>query len=107
MEALVHQENASISLSSENEHSPSEPQYLTISICDNSSGIPLDIRGKIYSPFCTTKARGMGLGLPIVKRTILDHNGKLQINTSDMGTSVVIALPIENGKEKHEATFNH
>ena len=107
MEALLHRDNASISISSENNEVPSEPQRLTISICDNSSGIPVEIRDKIYSPFCTTKARGMGLGLPIVKRTILDHNGKLQIKTSDMGTSVVIALPIANGQEKHEATFDH
>ena len=48
---------------------------------------------KVFSPFCTTKARGMGLGLPIVKRTVFDHNGRVDIDTSTHGTSVSIALP--------------
>ena len=49
--------------------------------------------GKVFSPFCTTKARGMGLGLPIVKRTVFDHNGRVDIDTSTSGTAVSIALP--------------
>jgi nitrogen fixation/metabolism regulation signal transduction histidine kinase len=51
------------------------------------------MRGKVFSPFCTTKARGMGLGLPIVKRTVFDHNGRVDIDTSASGTAVSIALP--------------
>jgi nitrogen-specific signal transduction histidine kinase len=47
----------------------------------------------VFSPFCTTKARGMGLGLPIVKRTIFDHNGRVDIDSNPHGTSVSVMLP--------------
>ena len=57
-----------------------------------------DLKDKIFSPFCTTKARGMGLGLPIVKRTVFDHNGRVDVDSNSHGTSVSVLLPVaENG----------
>ena len=64
-----------------------------VTIQDNGRGIAPEMKEKVFSPFCTTKARGMGLGLPIVKRTVFDHNGRVDIDTSTRGTSVSIALP--------------
>ncbi|PYI90050.1 MAG: hypothetical protein DMF03_05830 [Verrucomicrobia bacterium] len=64
-----------------------------VTIQDNGRGIAPEMKEKVFSPFCTTKARGMGLGLPIVKRTVFDHNGRVDIDTSTHGTSVSIALP--------------
>ena len=64
-----------------------------ITVQDNGKGISPDLREKIFSPFCTTKARGMGLGLPIVKRTIFDHNGRVDIDSNPHGTSVSVMLP--------------
>ena len=66
---------------------------VVITIQDNGRGISPDLREKIFSPFCTTKARGMGLGLPIVKRTIFDHNGRVDIDSNPHGTSVSVMLP--------------
>jgi PAS domain S-box-containing protein len=66
---------------------------VVITIQDNGRGISPDLREKIFSPFCTTKARGMGLGLPIVKRTVFDHNGRVDIDSNPHGTSVSIMLP--------------
>ena len=43
---------------------------VVVTIQDNGRGIDPELKDKIFSPFCTTKARGMGLGLPIVKRTV-------------------------------------
>jgi nitrogen-specific signal transduction histidine kinase len=63
-------------------------------IRDNGPGLAPDILEKLYSPFCTTKARGMGLGLPIARRTILDHGGELTIQGAAQGTQVVIRLPL-------------
>jgi nitrogen-specific signal transduction histidine kinase len=40
----------------------------------------------------------MGLGLPIVKRTVFDHNGRVDIDSDARGTSVSVLLPVaENG----------
>jgi len=67
---------------------------IRISVEDKGKGIPLDISDKIFSPFCSVKAHGIGLGLPIVKRTVTDHNGKVSIETSDKGTTVAVELPV-------------
>jgi PAS domain S-box-containing protein len=72
---------------------------VVITVQDNGRGISPDLREKIFSPFCTTKARGMGLGLPIVKRTVFDHNGRVDIDSNPHGTSVSIMLPATTGGE--------
>jgi nitrogen-specific signal transduction histidine kinase len=51
------------------------------------------LKDRVFSPFCTTKPRGMGLGLPIVKRTVFDHNGRVEIDSTSQGTSVSVMLP--------------
>lgn len=64
-----------------------------IAVQDNGPGIRPDIRSKVFSPFCTTKARGLGLGLPIAQRIVVDHGGQLDIETTERGTCVFIRLP--------------
>jgi len=66
---------------------------VVVTVKDNGKGISADLKDKVFSPFCTTKARGMGLGLPIVKRTIFDHNGRVDIDSNPHGTSVSVMLP--------------
>src|SRR6266496_6312791 len=69
-----------------------------VTVRDNGKGIAPDLKDKIFSPFCTTKPRGMGLGLPIVKRTVFDHNGRVDIDSTSHGTLVSVLLPaLENG----------
>ena len=71
---------------------------VVVTVQDNGKGISADLKEKIFSPFCTTKARGMGLGLPIVKRTVFDHNGRVDVDSGSHGTSVSVLLPVvENG----------
>jgi PAS domain S-box-containing protein len=60
---------------------------------DNGPGMPPDLAEKVFSPFCTTKARGLGLGLPIAKRTILDHNGQIAVHANALGVCVNVTLP--------------
>ena len=72
---------------------------VVVTVVDNGKGISEDLKEKVFSPFCTTKARGMGLGLPIVKRTVFDHNGRVDIDSSPQGTSVSVMLPASpNGR---------
>ena len=71
---------------------------VVVTVQDNGKGISADLKDKIFSPFCTTKARGMGLGLPIVKRTVFDHNGRVDVDSGAHGTSVSVLLPVpDNG----------
>ncbi len=64
-----------------------------ITIDDNGQGIPADRLQRVFSPFNTTKTQGMGLGLPIARRTVLDHGGWIVIEPLPEGTRVLISLP--------------
>jgi signal transduction histidine kinase len=73
---------------------------ITIKIEDTGSGIPLEIRDKLFEPFVTTKRSqgGRGVGLTITKAMVERHQGAIKIEspvTSSGGTRVSITLPIE------------
>lgn len=70
-----------------------KPDRCLIHVQDNGKGIKAEVRDKVFSPFSTTKARGIGLGLPIARRTVTDHNGTVDIRTGSTGTTVTISLP--------------
>jgi PAS domain S-box-containing protein len=61
---------------------------------DSGSGIPPEIREKIFTPFFTTKSRGSGLGLPTSRSLIEAHHGRISIQCPpEGGTAVTIQLP--------------
>jgi signal transduction histidine kinase len=65
---------------------------------DEGEGIPQDLMGKIWDPFFTTKAKGTGLGLGIVKNIIESHSGSVQIRTRPgAGARVKVELPVKQG----------
>jgi len=49
-----------------------------IRIMDNGTGLPLD-RARLFEPYVTTRDKGTGLGLPIVKKIIEEHGGTLAL----------------------------
>ncbi len=64
-------------------------------IKDTGNGIPGDIRKKIFLPFYTTKEKGVGLGLAIVQKIIVAHNGSIEVDTKDgEGTIFRVVLPL-------------
>ncbi len=93
MEALEHHDSPRIVLSAKEYRDGEIPAGVAISVQDNGRGISSEMKNKVFSPFCTSKARGMGLGLPIVKRTVIDHNGRVCLDSSEKGTCVTIVLP--------------
>ncbi|MBO7191384.1 MAG: HAMP domain-containing protein [Elusimicrobiaceae bacterium] len=58
-------------------------RMVCIYITDTGPGIAVDIRQKIFSPFFTTKARGTGLGLAVVGKAIMRHQGKMFIKSKE------------------------
>ncbi len=71
--------------------------YLALSVRDQGSGMAPDILAKIFDPFFTTTPRGQGtgLGLPVVQRLVLAHEGAIVITTRpDKGTTFDIILPV-------------
>lgn len=72
-----------------------EDRYFEIHIADTGRGIPEELRDKIFTPFFTTKSAGTGLGLPIVKKIVDDHEGAITFH-SDIGegTTFILRFPI-------------
>jgi signal transduction histidine kinase len=61
---------------------------------DTGDGIDPETLIKVFNPFYTTKEKGSGLGLPIVKSIIESHRGTIKIESGpDQGTSVIMDLP--------------
>ena len=71
-----------------------EQKNVKISFADNGIGIPKSIQSKIFEPKFTTKTKGMGLGLGIVKNIIDSHKGKIDYTTGDDGTNFVVTLKL-------------
>lgn len=68
---------------------------MQIRVIDRGPGIPLELRDKLFTPFYSTKAEGMGIGLNICRSIIEFHRGRLWVeNNPEGGTIFVISLPI-------------
>ncbi|HZU70120.1 MAG TPA: ATP-binding protein [Ktedonobacteraceae bacterium] len=76
--------------------SPDEQQgNLEISISDTGTGIAPGELERIFQPFFTTKAHGIGLGLPITRRFIEDHGGSIQVQSQHgYGATFIVRLPL-------------
>jgi signal transduction histidine kinase len=67
---------------------------LMLTISDNGSGIPDEMKEKIFTPNFSTKSSGMGLGLAIVKQIVESHSGTITYKSnSETGTKFIIELP--------------
>jgi len=66
-------------------------------IVDSGDGISPEDQARIFQPFFTTKAHGLGLGLSICLTIMKDHGGKLAIeNNTGGGATVTVTLPIRD-----------
>ncbi|MDB5962174.1 MAG: sensor histidine kinase, partial [Massilia sp.] len=71
-----------------------EETAVRLAIVDNGPGFAPKILSRAFEPYVTSKARGTGLGLPMVKKIIDEHGGRIDIqNRQDgSGASVLILL---------------
>ena len=64
-------------------------------IRDTGVGIPPEQLGRIFDPYFTTKAKGTGLGLALVRQTIHDHGGSISVSSEPgRGTTFTVTLPL-------------
>lgn len=70
------------------------PGGIRFSVSDNGGGFPEQVRARVFEPYVTTKSKGTGLGLPIVKKIIEEHRGAIQVeNIRPGGARISITLP--------------
>jgi PAS domain S-box-containing protein len=76
--------------------STQDDSNLKIIFTDTGAGMSKEVMEKLWTPFFTTKARGMGLGLSICKRIVEAHAGGIFVeSTVGQGTTFTVTLPVE------------
>ena len=72
-----------------------EQKQVRIVVSDNGPGIPPAVAERMFRPFFTTKARGTGLGLALVQKIIVTHNGRVgAVAVGERGAHVAVTLPL-------------
>ncbi len=101
-DALEGREPALIRLQTEQ-----DGRFARLAITDNGPGFPVELLPRIFEPYVTTKARGTGLGLPIVKKIVDEHLGRIDINNlPEGGASIELHLPLVKDDMKQESRQN-
>ena len=67
---------------------------LQVTISDNGSGVPDQLKRDIFEPFVTSKATGSGLGLAMVSKLVADHGGVIECESDPGWTTFRVLLPV-------------
>ena len=72
---------------------PGESEHVIL-ISDTGTGIPEAAQEQIFEPYYSTKETGIGLGLPLTRKIIEEHGGKIEFSSStQVGTTFIVTLP--------------
>lgn len=76
------------------------PLWFALSVRDTGQGIAPADRASLFRPFFTTKAKGMGLGLPFIKSVVDRCGGRIEVRSRPgRGTHFLLSFPCRNDKE--------
>ncbi len=71
-----------------------------LSVADNGGGVPASIRHRLFNPFFTTKPHGTGLGLALVQKIIVTHDGRISlVSPPGAAACFLVELPLANPDE--------
>ncbi|MDE2291758.1 MAG: HAMP domain-containing protein [Elusimicrobia bacterium] len=81
-----------------------DPAWVRLDVADRGPGIPPEVVDKIFTAFYTTKARGTGLGLAVVKKVLDRHGGRVEVTTEPgRGSAFHLYLPLVDPKTMRAA----
>jgi len=73
-----------------------EGTLYSVTIADNGPGISADIRGRLFTPFFSTKPQGTGLGLAVSYGIVTDHGGDIRVESDPgQGAAFTVMLPLQ------------
>ena len=72
-----------------------------VRVRDNGPGIEPSDRDRIFTPFFTRKEAGTGLGLSVVQKIVVSHNGTVELEETGSGASFLVRLPVESSDTEH------
>ncbi|MEM7496411.1 MAG: ATP-binding protein [Pseudomonadota bacterium] len=72
---------------------------LQVTIADNGSGVPDEMKRHIFEPFVTSKNNGSGLGLAFVSKAMTDHGGVISCESEPGWTRMKLRLPIASARD--------
>jgi signal transduction histidine kinase len=67
--------------------------FIRLAVRDHGAGVAPEIRGRLFTPFCTTKVDGVGVGLALAKELVDAHGGRIEWTDVEPGACFVITLP--------------
>ena len=99
-EAMQHSERRELTV----EARPRPPDLIEIAVSDTGPGISDEVADRLFQPFVTTKATGMGVGLSICRTIVEAHGGRLTAErNADGGATFRLTLPAaHNGDLRHD-----
>jgi signal transduction histidine kinase len=76
---------------------------VNFTFADTGAGMASETLGMLWTPLFTTKAKGMGFGLPICKRFVEGHGGKISVESVvGKGSTFTVTLPLQPKTEEEE-----
>jgi two-component system sensor histidine kinase DctS len=57
--------------------------------------VPAEVRPRLFTPFCTTKPEGIGLGLALARELVEAHGGHVDLRRVTPGSEFVLTLPLD------------
>lgn len=77
-------------------HTQLNNEFVNLTIKDTGCGIPAANLEKMFEPLFTTKQKGIGLGMSIVKMLVEKHGGTIQIQSREnIGTTITLKFPVK------------
>jgi len=89
------------------------PQQVELRVDDNGPGIEQGILENVFEPYVSTKLKGSGLGMAIVKKIVEEHGGTIIADNNEAGGAqirirlMLVAAISESEPESHQQTSAH
>lgn len=69
-------------------------EWLLLELCDDGPGIAPELLDRLFEPYVTSKPKGTGLGLAVVRRIVDEHGGQLRADNRARGARLRVRLPL-------------